>query len=212
MSLKLTGWPVMGFMTPGFLIFQARAFSGAAMRMAACTLSSGVSLTLNALPAGRHSMAGRQHSKLPLHHQHSTLCHGSASASAQHAQHSFSKAKQSKAKQAGCPPPSHHVGCRAPKAVALRSRHTPFPHPQPPLALPPPLPPPLPHTHFNPQLSTHSPCGLSGPQGSGSALTSATTRLLPPSWSSTAGSRRTQNRCWWLEPSTPTHGGGAHEF
>jgi hypothetical protein len=35
MSLKLTGWLVIGLMTEGFLIFHARAFSGAAMRMAA---------------------------------------------------------------------------------------------------------------------------------------------------------------------------------
>jgi hypothetical protein len=51
MSLKLTGWPVMGFTTAGFLIFQARPASGLAMRIAWCTLSSGVSVTRNALPA-----------------------------------------------------------------------------------------------------------------------------------------------------------------
>lgn len=51
MSLKLMGWPVMGLITSGFLTFQARPFSGAAMRIAWWTLSSGVSVTLNALPA-----------------------------------------------------------------------------------------------------------------------------------------------------------------
>lgn len=61
MSLKLTGCPVMGFMTAGFLIFQLRAFSGAAMRMAACTLSRGVSDTLNALPAHTQSRVGASH-------------------------------------------------------------------------------------------------------------------------------------------------------
>jgi hypothetical protein len=50
MSLKLTGCPVMGFTTAGFLIFHARPASGLAMRIALCTLSSGVSVTRNALP------------------------------------------------------------------------------------------------------------------------------------------------------------------
>lgn len=50
------------------------------------------------------------------------------------------------------------------------------------------------------------PWGLSGPQGSGSALTSLTTTSRPPAGSSMAGSSLTQKRCWWLLASTPVFG------
>lgn len=36
-----------------------------------------------------------------------------------------------------------------------------------------------------------------------SPLTSVTTRFLPPSWSSTAGSSLKQKKCWWLVAATP---------
>lgn len=51
-SLNATGWPVMGLMTEGFLIFQARPWDGSALRIAACTLSSGVSQTCGASRGG----------------------------------------------------------------------------------------------------------------------------------------------------------------